>query len=817
MGGKNAPGISRIVAYRYLRRALSDVEELVAGSCLRGISSRSTWEAPRQWDGHDAARMLARGSQNKLDSYNGRVKSGLIPAQRSPVRHGVVFRSFAATTVSQRSRMAGTGWQSRHTMNTENYSMASLIHTSVCREDPSLEEHKGSSPSSNIRASVLPTSPVGKQEQALLKSNISSNDVYADAEECDEAIEDLENVRKRVQSWKKLPPGHVPMSVRIKNMSMALANGTKTVLLYTISIPGKIIKFYSLPRAERKATYSRWWGVVKSEAKHYWLGLKLLGKDTKIASRLLGKVLAGKALSRRERQQLTRTTADIFRLVPMMVFLVVPFMELLLPVALKLFPNMLPSTFEDKLKKEEELKKRVGARLEIARFLQDTVAEMAGDMTAHRSGDTKTSAAELYGFMQRVRAGEHVETSELLKFAKLFNDELTLDNLERVQLVSLCRFVGISPFGTDAFLKTRLRSHLIEIKNDDREIEEEGIENLTEDELRQACRARGMRAPFGEGATKFMRQQLAEWLDWSLNRSLPSSLLLLSRAFTVTSPIGQPSSVDVSSIRETLSTMPEEVVEDVELFATSSADKSEEYERKLELLEREEELIREEQECEMDLNLPAMPKTGTVAEKAATAAAAAVVKEAAVSSLADVLDRESMEEKSFKAAAAKEAKMHKIVNALAALASSSGVISEREAFMDLVEKEIERLRSSMGNQGTGMVFTKGQLNVDRGRIEEALGKRRLEDRVTSILKRVERDLDLAESRIGDNLKLLDLDGDGIISPEELKLALSFLKERLGDDELQNFIDSISEGGAISTSELLRAAYESDDDEPANKS
>ena len=816
MGGKNAPSISRIVAYRYLRRALSDVEELVAGSCLRGISSRSTWEAPRQWDGHDVARMLARGSQNKFDSYNGRV-NGLIPAQRSPVRHGVVFRPFAATTVSQRSRMAGTGWQSRHTMNTENYSMASLIHTSVCREDPSLEEHKGSSPSSNICASVLPTSPVGKQEQALLKSNISSNDVYADAEECDEAIEDLENVRKRVQSWKKLPPGHVPMSVRIKNMSMALANGTKTVLLYTISIPGKIIKFYSLPRAERKATYSRWWGVVKSEAKHYWLGLKLLGKDTKIASRLLGKVLAGKALSRRERQQLTRTTADIFRLVPMMVFLVVPFMELLLPVALKLFPNMLPSTFEDKLKKEEELKKRVGARLEIARFLQDTVAEMAGDMTAHRSGDTKTSAAELYGFMQRVRAGEHVETSELLKFAKLFNDELTLDNLERVQLVSLCRFVGISPFGTDAFLKTRLRSHLIEIKNDDREIEEEGIENLTEDELRQACRARGMRAPFGEGATKFMRQQLAEWLDWSLNRSLPSSLLLLSRAFTVTSPIGQPSSVDVSSIRETLSTMPEEVVEDVELFATSSADKSEEYERKLELLEREEELIREEQECEMDLNLPAMPKTGTVAEKAATAAAAAVVKEAAVSSLADVLDRESMEEKSFKAAAAKEAKMHKIVNALAALASSSGVISEREAFMDLVEKEIERLRSSMGNQGTGMVFTKGQLNVDRGRIEEALGKRRLEDRVTSILKRVERDLDLAESRIGDNLKLLDLDGDGIISPEELKLALSFLKERLGDDELQNFIDSISEGGAISTSELLRAAYESDDDEPANKS
>jgi hypothetical protein len=31
---------------------------------------------------------------------------------------------------------------------------------------------------------------------------------------------------------------------------------------------------------------------------------------------------------------------------------VIPFMELALPVLLKLFPNMLPSTFQDKLKHE---------------------------------------------------------------------------------------------------------------------------------------------------------------------------------------------------------------------------------------------------------------------------------------------------------------------------------------------------------------------------------------------------------------------------------------------------------------------------------
>jgi hypothetical protein len=46
--------------------------------------------------------------------------------------------------------------------------------------------------------------------------------------------------------------------------------------------------------------------------------------------------------------QLRRTTQDLLRLIPFAVFIVVPFMEFLLPVALKLFPNMLPSTFEDK-------------------------------------------------------------------------------------------------------------------------------------------------------------------------------------------------------------------------------------------------------------------------------------------------------------------------------------------------------------------------------------------------------------------------------------------------------------------------------------
>jgi LETM1-like protein len=62
------------------------------------------------------------------------------------------------------------------------------------------------------------------------------------------------------------------------------------------------------------------------------------------------------------------------------------------------------------------------------------------------------------------------------------------------------------------------RRFWVRAQQDDRAIRDEGLENLTEEELRAACRQRGIRAPYGEGAAAFMRRQLSEWLELSLNR-----------------------------------------------------------------------------------------------------------------------------------------------------------------------------------------------------------------------------------------------------------------------------------------------------------
>jgi len=104
--------------------------------------------------------------------------------------------------------------------------------------------------------------------------------------------------------------------------------------------------------------------IVWRELVHYWHGFRLFFLEARLSTKYLIKLLRGQSLSRRERQQvyinccfifklmitflqLVRTSADIIRLVPFSVFVIVPFMEFLFPFYIKLFPQMMPSTFHD--------------------------------------------------------------------------------------------------------------------------------------------------------------------------------------------------------------------------------------------------------------------------------------------------------------------------------------------------------------------------------------------------------------------------------------------------------------------------------------
>ncbi|XP_039009401.1 mitochondrial proton/calcium exchanger protein-like [Hibiscus syriacus] len=286
-----------------------------------------------------------------------------------------------------------------------------------------------------------------------------------------------------------------------------------------------------------------------------------------------------------------------------------------------------------------------------------------------RSGEIKQTAEDLDEFLNRVRRGAGVSNDEILGFAKLFNDELTLDNISRPRLVNMCKYMGFSPFGTDAYLRYMLRRRLQRIKNDDKLIQAEGVDSLSEYELREDCRERGM---VGALSAEEMRQQylhaVRDWLDLSLNHAVPSSLLILSRALTVSGKL-KPK----DAVRATLSSLPDEVVDTVGVTALPSEDPVSERRRKLEYLEMQEELIKEEEEKEEE-------------ELAKMKESKARQVDVALKEMNIPTAREAQEQVIARAMEKRD-QLCEISRALAVLASASSVSGEREEFLGLVNKE----------------------------------------------------------------------------------------------------------------------------------
>lgn len=84
--------------------------------------------------------------------------------------------------------------------------------------------------------------------------------------------------------------------------------------------------------------------------------------------------------------------------------------------------------------------------------------------------------------------GEEVSNEDIMKYAKLFEDEITLDSLSRSQLIALCRVLEVQTLGTNNFLRFQLRMKLRSLAADDKMIQKEGVESLTLAEVQQACR-----------------------------------------------------------------------------------------------------------------------------------------------------------------------------------------------------------------------------------------------------------------------------------------------------------------------------------------
>lgn len=463
---------------------------------------------------------------------------------------------------------------------------------------------------------------------------------------------------------------------------------------------------------------------VKEGALHYWQGTKLLAYETKTSSGLVLKLLRGDRLIRREYRQLLRTTSDLFRLVPFVIILIVPFLEFALPVLLKFFPNMLPSTFEDRLQSEEKVKKQLKVKIEMAKFLQDVTESMAS------RGSQGTGFRKLYERTKNQKIP--LSSEEIVEVCRSLSEDITLDNLPRPQLLSLCKYMTLNAIGTDTFLRYQIRRAMGKLKQDDVMIDEEGIDSLHSDELKAACNVRGIRTI--SVSEEYMKRELGQWIELHVKHAIPAPILVLSRAFALT----EYANVE-EALRATVASLPEQVISEAQIASGSDVFAEE----KLRSLKKQGELIQIELEQEQ---APAAENESRLTDR----------------------EIESLSE------------------AVVTLASDSPVVLEKEELKEIVDEQRENQESIVRHEdkATANLLRRQidkliiDISEDIDKFEEEIGKRlqiisasydgsisaaQLKA-VFKLLKNSPRDA----QRIANAIKTFDSDQDGKIFIEDLK-------------------------------------------------
>jgi LETM1 and EF-hand domain-containing protein 1 len=189
--------------------------------------------------------------------------------------------------------------------------------------------------------------------------------------------------------------------------------------------------------------------------------------------------------------------------------------------------------------------------------------------------------------------GEKPTPEDIIKVCKIFKDDLTLDNLSRPQLVSICRYMNIPSFGTDNILRYQVRVRMRQIKRDDRAIAYEGVDSLSVPELQTACASRGLRT-YGVSPGR-LRDDLASWLDLRLKNGVPSTLLVLANAFVYAQGKEAEMTSQIDALEAVLSSIPEELYHEIEL-EVHTAEGAATNKQRLEVLKEQQELIEEESE-----------------------------------------------------------------------------------------------------------------------------------------------------------------------------------------------------------------------------
>jgi LETM1 and EF-hand domain-containing protein 1 len=333
-------------------------------------------------------------------------------------------------------------------------------------------------------------------------------------------------------------------------------------------------------------------------------------------------------------------------------------------------------------------------------------------------------------------------------------------------------------------------------------IKEEGIDSLTGSELRSACQARGMIYQNYPHA----KTQLEQWLNLSLEKDVPASLLILSRALALSpadsrppTPWYEPKAKEVEpagqlaeALQQTISGLPETLLENTQLNCPTTA--PEDNQVKLQALKtemgkikQEEEQRKQEKEKEKQEKLEKEKKEKVASESAPIAM-----------------------EKKHKAPTAED--LLQVTEAVTTLASSSAstVMKERSELAELKEmledqkQALKDLAAAERKEELARPSTEPKKAEKKDKVMT-----QLEAELETIVKRLDKELDEVDKETKSFFSLVDKNKDGYISFDEFNFAMEQLRKKYSPEEVRDMFAmlDLNSDGQISIHDLHQLVSE----------
>ena len=323
----------------------------------------------------------------------------------------------------------------------------------------------------------------------------------------------------------------------------------------------------------------------------YWNSLTSFVQEVQLAVRLSYRIyLKGHRYTRSERRKMQRAAVDVMKVLPFVSMTLVVGTEITALLAARAVPSMLPGAFQPVAKKvDENLPKFVDnvlpsgkdqrvardkTRVEIADKLHELSLEYAV-----RLNELKEETRDVNGVVDPIKLAKvekdayaiaqflfkaddpesRITPEDIAAVGPSFRRHMQLQQLSRIQLVRMAQYMNQGSEILNLMMPTfvlvrRLRMRIQSARADDKDIHFEGVASLDDIDLKDACYERGLSRSKGNesnessesggasssassGAssgedidTLTLQSRLRNWISLSINREVPSSLLILSSA-----------------------------------------------------------------------------------------------------------------------------------------------------------------------------------------------------------------------------------------------------------------------------------------------